>query len=32
MIKVKDTKRLKAFGYEEVKDGYKKEHDNGHYK
>ena len=32
MLKIKDVTRLKAFGYEEVKDGYKKERDNGHYK
>ena len=28
MIKVKDTKRLKAFGFEETDNGYKKERHN----
>ena len=32
MIKIKDVTRLKAFGFEEIKDGYKKEHDNGYFK
>ena len=31
MIKVKDTKRLKAFGFKEVENGYKKDKDNGYF-
>lgn len=32
MIRVKDTNRLKAFGFEEGIGGYKKDRDNDHYK